>query len=52
MHFSQLDKGDIVLFLRMENVRQRMEYSLDSLLLKFKINLQLNKGRLKALCYQ
>jgi hypothetical protein len=51
MHFSQLEKGDFVVFLRMEAARQRVNFQLDCLLIELRIGLALKKGEIKGRCF-
>lgn len=44
MHFSEVEKGDFVMLMRMENVRQRVSYSNDRLLAETLITMELKRG--------
>ena len=52
MHFSEVDKSDFVVYLRMENARQRVCYPLDSLQNQLSMALLERRSEIEARCYE
>lgn len=51
MHFTELEKGDFVVFLRMEGVQQRLTFALKKLASEVRLAIVTRKADILKKCY-
>lgn len=51
MHFTELEKGDFVVFLRMEGVQQRLTFALKKLVSELRLAIVTRKADILKRCY-